>query len=77
MAIYLLDNTLKVEICFDLEDCEYNDNICVSITEDCPHEEKVLIADQTNIYLTPQQAIEIADALLKAVRSSRLDMSSN
>jgi hypothetical protein len=75
VAIYLLDNTLKVEISFDKEDCDYDDNICVSITEDCPHEEKVLIADQTNIYLTPQQALEMADALLQAVRSSRLDMS--
>ncbi len=75
MAIYLLDNSLKVEICFDQEDCEFDDNIRVTITEECPLDEKIFIADQTNLYLTPKQAIELADALHQAAHDSRLDSS--
>ena len=75
MPIYLLDNTLQVDIRYDQEDCDYSDNICVSITEDCPEDEKVFIADQTNLYLTPEHAIELAEALMWAVHSSHLDKS--
>ena len=75
MPIYLLDNTLQVQIRYDQEDCDYSDNICVTISEDCPHDEKVFIAGQTNLYLTPQQATEVAEALMEAVHYSNLDKS--
>jgi hypothetical protein len=70
MAIYLLDNTLKVEICYDESDRGYSDNICVQIIEECPEDEKIFRADETNIYLTPEQALQLADTLRKAARAS-------
>jgi hypothetical protein len=70
MAISLLDNSLKVNIYFELKDCAYGDNVCVSIAEICPDDEKIMRGDETNIYLTPQQARKLASALQKAAESS-------
>jgi NAD-dependent dihydropyrimidine dehydrogenase PreA subunit len=70
MAIYILDNTLKIHVFFDKSDCEYNDNICLSILEECPEDEKLFIHDETNIYLTPEQARRLANALLAAADDS-------
>lgn len=68
--IMLLDNSLRVRIYYDCDDCDYNDNICVSILEECPDEEKVFIGDETNLYLTPEQAQSLAMALIKAANQS-------
>jgi len=65
--ILLLDESLRVCIFYDCDDCEFDDNICISLTEECPDEEKILIADETNIYLTPEQAKTLAQALIAAV----------
>jgi hypothetical protein len=70
MAIYLLDDSLKVDVFFDPEDCEFNDNICVRFTEECPEEEKLFWAGETNIYLTPQQARQLAKVLNEAAEAS-------
>ena len=70
MAIYLLDDTLKVEVFFDPEDCEFNDNICVRFTEECPEEEKLFWAGETNIYLTLEQARQLAQVLKQAADAS-------
>ena len=70
MKISLLDDSLKLHIYFDEIDCEFGDNICVSISEDCPDDEKVFRADETNLYLTPQQARKIASALNRAAKDS-------
>jgi hypothetical protein len=70
MAITLLDNSLKVSIFFELKDCEFGDNVCVSIVEKCPDDEKIFRGDETNLYLTPQQARKLASALLKAAENS-------
>ncbi|MCE1253180.1 MAG: peptidyl-prolyl cis-trans isomerase [Anaerolineae bacterium] len=71
-SIYLLDRTLKLDVYFDPEDSQFNDNICISICEDCPEEsEKVLIADETNVYLTEEQAKQLADALLAAIKQAK------
>lgn len=70
MAIYLLDNTLKIEICYEESDSDYSDNICVQIIEDCPEEEKLFRADEINIFLTPEEALLLANTLLKAAHSS-------
>ena len=70
MAIYLLDDSLKVSVYFDPSDADYDDNICVSMVEECPEEEKILIAGETNIYLTPDQACQLAQALQAAVKES-------
>jgi hypothetical protein len=70
MAIYLLDKSLKVEIFFDPEDSDFNDNVCVRFTEECPEEEKLFWAGETNIYLTPDQARQLAQVLIKAAEAS-------
>jgi hypothetical protein len=70
MAIYLLDNSLKVEIYFDPSDSDYDDNICISIVEECPDEEKLFLAGETNMYLTPEEACQILQALAQAVKNS-------
>jgi hypothetical protein len=70
MALYLLDNSLKVEVFFDSEDCDYEDNVCVRFIEDCPEEEKIFWAGETNIFLTNEQARQLAQSLLKAAEAS-------
>jgi hypothetical protein len=73
MVVFLLDKSLKVEICYDATEREFADNILVSIIEDCPDEEKVVRMDETNLYLTPAQACQLANALKRAVSISRVD----
>ena len=70
MPIYLLDHSLKVDVFYDPEDCKFNDNICVSLFESCPEDERILQADEVNIYLTEEQARELAEELLKAAKKS-------
>ena len=69
-SIYLLDRSLKVDVYFEPEDRDFNDNICVSMVEDCSDCEKIFVADETNIYLSPEQALQLAKALMQAVSDS-------
>lgn len=71
MPILLLDNTVTVDIFYDPDDREFDDNICFRLVEDCEDEEKILIHDETNIYLTADQARQLAEALLSAVADCR------
>jgi hypothetical protein len=68
--IYLLDDSLQVEVFYSCEDCDLEDNICLKITESCPEEEKVFKHDESHLYLTRKQARAFAEALLAATRSS-------
>lgn len=68
--VYLLDDSLEVEIYFDKSDCGYKDNICLKITESCKEEEKIFRHDENNLYLTSEQATALAAALLDAVKKS-------
>lgn len=70
MAIELLDGTLQIEIFYESEDQDLEDNICVSIVERCPPAERLLRAGQTNVFLTPEQARELGQALLAAAENS-------
>jgi len=70
MSIYLLDRTLKVDIFYECEDHDLEDNICVSIVEDCLPAEQLLRAGETHIYLTPDEARKLGEALLDAARLS-------
>jgi len=72
MIILLLDESLRVQIFYEGQDAEFKDNICISFQEDCPEEEKIFKVDETNIYLTPEQAQELADALNTAAAQSKL-----
>lgn len=71
MAIYLLDNSLRVEVFFEENDRDLNDNICVSLCEDCEEEERILRADETNLYLTRDEASQLAKALVHAISKSQ------
>lgn len=70
MPIQILDNTLLIHVYYDKTDCEYDDNICISILEECPEDEKLFHHDETNIYLTPEQARLLGNALLAAADES-------
>jgi len=70
MGLYILDDTLSVEVFYDRSDDQFSDNVCLCLWESCPADEKILIADETNVFLTPDQARELANMLLKAVEAS-------
>jgi hypothetical protein len=70
MKIHLLDESLQVEIFYEKADQSYADNICMQITEECPEDERLFRAHQTCLYLTPQQACQLAAALTKAAKCS-------
>jgi len=73
MPIYLLDNSLLVEIGFEPTDAAYPDNISITFYESCPYDEKIFLADETHIYLTPGQAQSLARALLQACKASQAE----
>lgn len=71
MPVSLLDNSLKVDIFFEESDQDFEDDICISIREDCPDEEKIFRADETNIFVTPDQACLLVLALQRALENYR------
>ncbi len=70
MTVHLLEDTLQIEIFYEREDQDLEDNICISIIESCPPTERLLIAGETHIYLTPGEARELGEALLAAANHS-------
>lgn len=70
MLITLLDDSLKIDVTYEPSDKDYEDNVCLRMWEDCPEDEKVFYASETNLYITPEQARAFADALLKAADCS-------
>lgn len=71
MTFYLLDGTLQIDIFFECEDHDLEDNICLSIIERCPPEERLLRAGETHIYLTPDEARALGQALLDVSKNSK------
>lgn len=72
MSISLVDNSLKVDIYYEESDRDFEDDICICISEDCPEDEKLFRADETNIYITPDQAALLVMALQRAMNKYRL-----
>jgi hypothetical protein len=70
--IRLLDDSLQVEVHYACEDADLEDNICIKVTESCLEEEKIFRHDESHLYITPEQARELAAELLKAVEESSL-----
>jgi hypothetical protein len=70
MPIYLLDESLKVEVFFDKQDCDFEDNVCLCFFEDCPPDEKIFKVGETNVYLTAEQALRLGHALIDAATES-------
>jgi hypothetical protein len=73
MDINLLDNSLNIEVFFDRQDENFKDNICLRIKENCPDEERIFRAEESYLYLTPKQACQLADSLIKAAKCSLAD----
>jgi hypothetical protein len=72
MQIELLGGCLVVDIFFEDTDAEFDDNICLRITEPCSPDECLFKAGETNIYLTPAEARRVAHTLLKIAEESDL-----
>ncbi len=70
MAIKLLNDSLKIEIFYEKNDKEYDDNICVCIEEYGPEDEKILYAGETNLYITAVEARKLAEMLIQAADTS-------
>jgi hypothetical protein len=70
MTIYLLDKTLQIDIFYEHADQDLEDNICVSIIESCPPQERLFQAGETHIFLTPDQARQLGEAFLAAAQHS-------
>jgi hypothetical protein len=67
-----LGGELIVNICFENSDKEFDDNICLSFFEPCLDDTRIFRASETNLYITPQEARELAGILLKAAEASDL-----
>jgi hypothetical protein len=72
-AITLLDGSLKLSIYFDTADRAYEDALCLCFAEDSVEEERLFRADETSIYITPEQAALIVLELSRALEASRRD----
>jgi len=70
MALELMNGSMTVEIFYDKRDKDYEDNICICLKESGPEDERVLYAEETNLYITPENARELADLLMKAADRS-------
>lgn len=73
MSIYLLEGTIQIDIFYECEDQDLEDNICISIVERCVPEERLLRAGETNLYLTAKEAHQLGEALIQAARHSEND----
>ena len=71
MSISILDNSIKIEIYYDESISDFDDDICIRLKEECPVDEKILISDITNIYITPEQACLLQLALQRALKDHR------
>ncbi len=70
MAIDVLNGSLNIDVYFDKEDREYDDNICVCLKETGPEDEKILYASETNLLITAEEARKLAELLNAAADSS-------
>ena len=70
MPVYLLDESVMVDVLYEEKDCDFKDNICMTICEDCPDEEKIFRAELSNIYMTVNQARQLARLLVSAAEQS-------
>ena len=66
MAIEILNGSMRIEIFYERQDRDYEDNICVCVKETGPEEEKTMYANETNFFITAEQARRLAEMLLKA-----------
>ena len=70
MPIYILDESVKIEVYFEENDHEFEDNVCISFHENCPEEERIYRANLSHIYISVKQARQFAHALILAAQES-------
>lgn len=70
MFIDLLNGSLLVQIRYEKTDSAFDDNVCVCFEEPCHDDEKLFRAEQTHLFLTPEEARQIAYALLSTAEES-------
>jgi len=70
MPIYILDDSLKIEVYYESNDHEFEDNVCISLHENCPEEERIYRAGLSHIYISVKQARQLAQALIFAAQES-------
>jgi hypothetical protein len=70
-SINLLDGSLKLNIYFEESDREFDDDICLCFTEDCPEDEKLFKADEVSIFVTPEQVALMILELNRALEEYR------
>jgi hypothetical protein len=70
MKIELLGGCLVVDLFFEENDSEFDDNVCLRFTEPCSTDEWLFKAGETNIFLTAVEARHVAQALLKIAEES-------
>jgi len=68
--IKILDGSLQIHIFYENRESAYEDNICITIKEDCPDGERLFRAAETNIFITAAEACELAKALNSAAQCS-------
>ncbi len=72
-SISLLDGSLKLTIYYDPSDQEFEDDICLCFVEDCLEDEKLFKADETSMYVTPEQVALMILELNRALEVVRRD----
>ena len=70
MAMEILNGSLKIDIFFEKNDKEYDDNICICLKEYGPEDEKILYAGETNLFITADEARKLAEMLVEAAERS-------
>ena len=71
MSISLLDDSLQLDVHFERKDCEYEDCIRIFFREECPEEERLFRAGETNIFITPEEASLLVMYLNRALQARR------
>jgi hypothetical protein len=69
--ISLLDGSLKLSIYVEESDRDFEDDICLCFEEDCDEEEKLFLADEVRMYITPEQAGLVVLELNRALENHR------
>ncbi len=72
MDLRLIGGELLINIFFEKSDREYDDNVCINFQEPCNEDTKLFRAKETNLFITPKEARQLAGLLLKAAEASDL-----
>jgi len=73
MTILLLDGSMQIDIWYEENDRDYADNICISVKEICPDDERLFRGEETRLLITPKQALQLSKALRTAADNSLSD----